>query len=376
MEGTDRSGFTLPWSPGGRPGTAAGRLRWLEVPLSDAVSYPIWVNALIFAAAAGVIWIFGSRLTRHLDGIAVKQKLDHAFVGMLLLGGITSLPELANTVTASAIGDPALGINNLLGSAAINVFLLAIADAVVGRKAVTSIVAQPSTMMMASLCMIVLIVIAFAITIGDIALAGLGVGIASLAIGGLAVFCFWLASGHDERSRWTVEEEGCDTGAVAKPRLQLSLPALWLRVAIDGACIFAAGYALSQTGDAIAQQAGLTSAVVGFGLIGTATSLPELVTVIAALRLCRPEMAFGQILGTNFVNLSLIPLGDAVFDGEPVLNTLGKFEVLSALLGTALIGVFMVGLLEHRNRTIFRMGIDSAVVMAVFACGCGLLALV
>ncbi len=347
------------------------------MPLSDAASHPIWANALIFAAAAAVIWVFGVRLTRHLDAIAVKQGLDHAFVGMLLLGGITSLPELANTITASAIGNPALGVNNLLGSAAINVVLLAVADAVVGRKAVTSIVAQPSTMMMAALCMIVLIVIAFVITAGDAPLVGIGdIGIGSVAIGALAVFSFWLAARHDERSRWSVEEEGCDADAEIAAGSDLRIGALWGRVVLDGGFIFAAGYALSQTGDAIATQAGLTSAAVGFGLIGTATSLPELVTVLAALRLCRPEMAFGQVLGTNFVNLSLIPVGDAIFDGEPVLNTLGAFETLSALLGAALIGVFMVGLLEHRDRTVFRMGIDSAVVIGLFAIGVAVLAMV
>lgn len=123
------------------------------MPLANAVSYPIWANFVIFAVAAGVIWFAGIRLTRVLDAIAAKTRLDHLFVGMLLLGGITSLPELANVVTASAKGNPSLAINNLLGSGAINILLLAIADAFVGRKAVTSIVAQPSTMMMAALCM-------------------------------------------------------------------------------------------------------------------------------------------------------------------------------------------------------------------------------
>ena len=84
-------------------------------------------------------------------------------------------------------------------------------------------------------------------------------------------------------------------------------------------------------------------------------------------------MAFGQVLGTNFVNLSLIPLADAVYAGAPVLNALGRFETLLALLGAILIGVFMVGLLEHRDRTIFRMGVDSAVVMLLFAFGSWLL---
>lgn len=82
-------------------------------------------NLLIFAVAGLVIWYSGTRLTRYLDAIALKTRMDHAFVGMLLLGGITSLPEVANVTTASAIGNPAL---------AINVLLLAIAD---GFAAVT-----------------------------------------------------------------------------------------------------------------------------------------------------------------------------------------------------------------------------------------------
>ena len=343
------------------------------MPLSDTASNPLWINMAIFGVAGAFIWLSGSRLTRLLDGVAIRHRLDHAFVGMLLLGGITSLPEVANTLTASSIGKPALAINNLLGSAAINVLILAVADALVGRHAVTAITAKPSTMMMATLCMIVLVVIAFAITIGDVAIGPLG--IAAIGIGALSIFSFWLAAGHDDRSPWAVdnEDEIADRALSDEPP-DKSRTALWAGVALHGALIFFAGYALSQTGDGLAEQLGLTSAMVGFGLIGTATSLPELVTIITALKLNRPEMAFGQVLGTNFVNLSLIPLGDAVYRGEPVLNTLGTFEVLLALLGAGLIGIFMVGLLEHRDKTILKMGRDSAVVMVLFALGFAALA--
>ncbi len=343
------------------------------MPLSDAASQPFALNVAIFVGAAAVIWFAGGRLTRLLDAVALRQRLDHAFVGMLLLGGITSLPEMANVVTASSIGSPSLAVNNLLGSAAINILLLAVADAAVGRRAITGIVARPSTMMMAALCIIVLIVIAFAITLEDVAIAPLGIGAWSAAIGALAIFSFWLAAGYDQRSPWSVRGEAGAASPAGDARRSDSVRRLWAGVAANGALIFAAGYALSQTGDAIATQANLTGAVVGFALIGTATSLPELVTVIAALRLRRPEMALGQVLGTNFVNLSLIPLADAVYAGAPVLNALGRFETLLALLGAILIGVFMVGLLEHRDRTIFRMGVDSAVVMLLFAFGSWLL---
>jgi cation:H+ antiporter len=58
----------------------------------------------------------------------------------------------------------------------------------------------------------------------------------------------------------------------------------------------------------------------------------------AALRLRRYEMAFGQVLGTSFINLSLILLADAVFSGWPETNELSRFETTSAMLGAILTG--------------------------------------
>lgn len=343
------------------------------MPLIDSTSNPLWLNAAIFIGAALVVWFAGGRLTRNLDAIAARLHLDRAFVGMLLLGGITSLPEVANVATASTMGNPALAVNNLLGSAAINVVLLALADAWVGRRAVTGIVARPSTMMMATLCMLVLISVALAVTLGDVELFGLGIG--GLAVCAISIGSFRLATGYDARSPWSVDTgEGDETETKDDAGKSGSMGELWWRIILDGGLIFAAGFALSQTGDAIAQQTGMTSALVGFALIGLATSMPELSTILTALRLHRPEMAFGQVLGTNFINLSLLPLGDALFAGGPLINQLGSFEIVSALLGAILIGVFLVGLLEHRDRTVLKMGYDSAAVILLFALGLGLLA--
>ena len=343
------------------------------MPLLDATSLPLWANAAIFLAAGIAVWFAGVRLTQNLDVIAGRQGLSGVFVGMLLLGGITSLPEVANVATASLAGNPALAVNNLLGSAAINVLLLAVADAWIGREAVTGMVVRPSTMMMATLCMLVLVAVALAVTVGDVEVMGFGVW--SIAICALSIGAFRLATGYDRRSPWTLDDghraEGRAQDDGDDPR---RLSRLWLLVAVYGALIFAAGFTLSRTGDAIAEQTGMTSALVGFALIGLATSTPELATILTALRLKRPEMAFGQVLGTNFVNLSLLPLGDALFAGGPIIDELGAFEVVSALLGASLIGVFLVGLLEHRDRTVFKMGYDSAVVIGLFVFGLGLLA--
>jgi len=345
------------------------------MPLANAQEFSIWINAAWFLGASIVVWIGGVRLTIYVDRISGLTGIGQVFAGMLLLGCITSLPEVANAITAASTGTPALAINNILGSAAINVFLLAIGDGFVRRDALTSVVASPATLMMSVLCMLVLILVAIAITTGDVLLFGVGAWGLALAI--VSVVSFWISSGYGQRSPWSVsdEEKGSkmeegeidDGGSLSE--------ALW-KAALAGAAIFVAGYMLSQTGDALAQQTGLGAGMVGFALIGIATSTPELSTIVQSIRMERYEMAFGQVLGTNFVNLSLIVLTDAAFPGGPVINTLGRFEVLSSLLGAALVGIFMIGLLERRDAVIFRMGYDSFAVIVVFVAGLGALALI
>lgn len=342
------------------------------MPLANAAEYPLPLNAAIFLAAAVIVWIAGTRLTRYLDEVSRQTGLGQAFVGMLLLGGITSLPEVANVVTSSATGSPRLGVNNLLGSAAINVLLLAVADAFVGRDAVTSVVVKPSTLMMATLCMLALIATAAAVAVGDVLIYGVGVGVGATVVCAVCIASLWIAARYDERAAWTVrggrrEPEGEDE----TPRAPF--PRLVAQTAAAGAVIFAAGYALSQAGDGLAEQTGIGVGLVGFALIGISTSMPELSSIVTALRIRRYELAFGQVLGTNFINLSLILAADVFFREGPVIDELGRFEILSALLGAALTGIFLVGLLERRNPRWMRMGYDSLAVMVLFCCGLALL---
>jgi cation:H+ antiporter len=133
--------------------------------------------------------------------------------------------------------------------------------------------------------------------------------------------------------------------------------------------IFASGFLLSLSGEAIAKQTGLGTSLVGFVLVGMSTSLPELSTIIAAIRLHRYEMAIGDILGSNVYNLLLIFVTDAVYRGEPVFNQVTPFETVAALMGIVMTGILMLGLLERRDRTVFKMGYDSAAMLCVFAGG-------
>jgi len=330
---------------------------------------PLWAIGAIFLCAAVVVWGAGSRLSSHVDAIAKKLHIGPAFAGMLLLGGITSLPELATVTTSSLTGNAPLAVNNLLGSAAVNVLLLAVADIVYGRGALTSVVAKPATLMQGVLGMMLLGLVAIIVVSGDYPLFGVGAGSIVVALG--ALLAIRVAAGFEQRRVWQPAEdaEGDDEGRKEEEGEETrSLRRLILATASLGLLILLAGVALSQSADGIATKTGISSGLVGFVLVSFATSLPELSSIIAAVRQKRYELAVGDIFGTNLFNLMLLLLADAVTPGEPVLASAGIFEALGALLALLMTGCFTVGLLERKDRTVWRMGYDAVVSLLLF-CG-------
>jgi cation:H+ antiporter len=123
----------------------------------------------------------------------------------------------------------------------------------------------------------------------------------------------------------------------------------------------------------MARQTGLGSGYIGLVLVGFATALPNLSSIVAAVRLERYEMAISDVFGANLFNLGLILLADALFAGGPILNGAGRFGILAALLGIVLTSIYLVGLLERENQRIFGMGYDSFAVLVTYIGGITLL---
>lgn len=348
--------------------------------LLDFAAFSLWINLSVFAIAAAAVWWAGSRLTRYLDVIAEKTGMGEAFAGMLLMGGITSLPEIAAVSSSAFSGNPALATNNLLGSVSINVVLIAAADAVLGRDAITSTIARPTTLMQGALVIIALALVVTAILVGDVDLGWLGAWPLALLI--YTVFAFWMSSRYSEQAPWRARTrhdpdvgEDAEQAAQTDRRTyeQMSLSRLVLQTVGVGSVILFAGFALSQSADAISKQTGLGSGFVGLVLVAFATSLPELSSITTAVRLRRYEMALGDVFGTNLLTLGLIFLADVAYAGGPVLNQAGRFEAVAALLGLVLTSIFLIGLLERGNKTILRMGYDTLAALVVFGGGLVLL---
>lgn len=333
---------------------------------------PLWQIIGLFVLAAAAVWWAGSRLPSYVVALSDKTGLGHGMAGMLVLGGITSLPELATGTSAAAIGAPLLSFNDILGSASLNLLLLALADMVLGKRPLTSVVARPVTLIQGVLGMMLFAIVAVAIGIGGGDWGG-PVGLWAIGIS-LAVLAALSLSGHAEkRPMWQVVNPP-DLELVEEAR-QTEISTLRLTWSLIGltSIILVGGVILANTGAAIARETGLGTSVIGFLVVALATSLPEASAIVGAMRHHRYELAIGEIFGSNMFNLGIILAIDLVAPGAPVIEQAGNFEIVGAMLALVLTGIFVIGLIERRDRTLLRMGEDSIAAILVYASGTTLL---
>ena len=334
-------------------------------------SWPLTALVAVFVGAAVAVWFAGTRLARLASAISGKTGIGQAAIGIMLLGATTSLPEIAVATSATLNGAPLLSINDVLGSASINIVILAIADVAYRREALTSRVPTVSVVLQGVVCIIALALVALSSSMGERQLFGIGWG-SFLIVGAYAICIRILTRSHSDH-RWRPQpansEDDADD-AKAEPR---SLKRLLGDTAVCAAVILTAGFLLARTGETLAEQTGLGASFFGAVALGFATSLPEMSTVLESVRLRRYTMAISDIFGTNLFNVTIIVLVDALHGGGPVMAEAGPFASTAALLALLMTAIYLIGMLERRDRTLLRMGYDSIAVVFTYAAGLVLL---
>lgn len=353
--------------------------------LLDFQSLSIWLNMGIFAAGAVVVWLAGTRLSHYADAIADRTGAGHAFIGALLLGGMTSLPEVTTTLTASLSGNAPLAVNNIFGGVAMQVAILAGLDLFVRKRAISSLVERPAVVLQGPLCILVLGVAIGGMVVGETGL--LWFGLWSLLTFLAALTALYLTNRYERSERWELkradeeDEETLDFNRRGQEKAEererrvreLSGGRLTLYTVLAGLAILVGGFFVARTGDALAEQTGLGSSFVGAVFVAVATSLPEVSTTYSALLLRNYRMAFSNIFGTNIFDVGILFLADVTYRHGLVLDEVGSFAQFGALLGVMVTGVYVVGLLMHRRRTFLRFGLDSLIVLLIYVGGVAVL---
>jgi cation:H+ antiporter len=345
-------------------------------------SLPIWANAVAFAGAAAAIWWAGVRVERIADELAKRTGMGQAFVGMLLLATATSLPEVATTVTAVVVlGDPTLAVYNLLGGIAFQTLLLVAADLAQRERGALTFFTPRFALLVQGIALALLL---------QVAIAGLAARgepqVLSVSVWTVLIVVVHMGALHLTRRgvpRWTPTEADdvpADRSGAEEERPRRTRRAdergerapfrtLWLRFAALSLVVLAGGWVAAGAADALADQTGLGAAFLGATLLAAATSLPELSTTIAASRAGSYPLAISNVFGSNSFDVSLLLVADVLYrDGTILAHVEGPVVFVAALAGT-MTCVYVLGLVERRDRTVLGVGWDSAAATVVYAGG-------
>jgi cation:H+ antiporter len=317
----------------------------------------------IFVLASVVIVLAGALLARSGDRIADRTGLGGLFVGMVLVAAATSLPEIAVTVSAALDGAADLAIGNLFGSSMANMALLAVVDmAYRGRVWERASPGHARTAAMA-IGLTAIPVLAILQPIGP-EVGWIGAAPIVVVVGWLSLIAWTRRSptpavsagvaSHAEAQRTptvVTVSPASDTRPASRPGIgDGSLRRDLLTVGVASVIILVAAPFLVMAAEGIALESGLGETFVGASFLAFATSLPELATAIAAVRIGADDLAIGSLLGSNAFNMAIILVADLAYTAGPILSAVEPAQAFVGVAAILLMAIVLAGII-HPSRT-------------------------
>lgn len=321
---------------------------------------------LAFSIATLIIVVVGTRLTRLADVLADRTGIGEAVAGAVLLGATTSASGTITSITAASVGNVDLAYSNALGGIAAQTAFLAVADCLYRRSNLEHAAADPSNLTQATMLVLLLSVPLIAATLPPVTV--FGVHPASVALIALYISGITLARRDREHPMWyprhtpsTREdrpEPESDAGP-STPRLAAIFIGLVLVTGV-------AGYVVAISGASIARQSGISGSLVGALMTATATSLPELVTTIAAVRRGALQLAVGGIIGGNTFDVLFLSASDVAYGDGSIYNAIDASSRFWALVGVAMTAVLLLGLIRRQEGGFANIGFESLGIVVLY----------
>lgn len=224
--------------------------------------------------------------------VARRFRIPTLIIGMTIVAMGTSAPELAVSTAASLKGNNSIAISNVVGSNIFNLMVVCGACALFQPLAV-----KPATLKKE---------LPISILVSGLLLL---LGYSGMVIGRLdgilltllfLVFLLWMiSSARKARDDASNELE-------KKQEKELSLWKCILFILCGIGAVILGGDLVVDAASAIAESFGLSPTFIGLTIVAFGTSLPELVTSLAAARKGDADMALGNVIGSNIFNIQLI----------------------------------------------------------------------
>lgn len=331
-------------------------------------NWSVGISVLIFCMCALIIAMLGTRLTRIVDQLADRMGIGEALAGAVILGAATSLSGAVLSVTAASRGHPELAISNAVGGIAVQTFFLALADLVYRRANLEHAAASVPNMLQNALLISLLALILFAPLSPDTTLWGIHP--VTPVLFGVYVYGIRLVRNARLEPMWRpsfTRETREDVPDDVEAMPPLSRLAAEFVVLTAGLAL--AGWLMEPTANRIATASGLTLTAVGVLFTAVSTSIPELVTSIAAVRRGALTLAVGGIVGGNAFDTLFMAASDVAYREGSIYHAIEDSSRFWVALTLLMSGVLMMGLIRRQEQGIARIGFESFAIIVLYVLG-------
>ncbi len=282
------------------------------------------MTVILLLMGLALLLIGGEALVRGAVALAYRYRLSPLFVGMVIVGAGTSMPELVVGVTATLGGSSPIAIGNVFGSNIANVLLILAAASLV-----RPIPSPPNVLKPDGIILLLITLAVVLLTLQGTVYFWQGLVMVMLMVALISADYLRVRSRTDPKA--AESESPPPKGAEASPNLMIAL----LLLASGFATLLFGADMLVDAAVVLARHFGVSEDVIGLTIIAVGTSLPELGSALAAARAGHTDLAYGNVIGSNLFNLLAI-LGSAAMAGPLVISqTIPLVDGTVMLLATA-----------------------------------------
>jgi len=300
------------------------------------------MNILLLIGGLLLILLGASGLTDGAASIAKRFKIPSIVIGLTIVAFGTSAPELTVSISSALKGSADIAIGNVVGSNIFNTLMI------VGCTALFAPIVITRNTLRKEIPLCILSSIVLLICANDVFFDKSEDNVLSIT-DGLIMLCFFIiflgytfAIVSNNRTESTNEEEEIKQMPIFKSTLYI--------IGGLGALIFG-GQWFVEGASGIARGLGVSESIIGLTLVAGGTSLPELATSIVAALKKNPEIAIGNVIGSNLFNIFLV-LGCSATITPLHLSGITNFDLLTLVASGILLWLFG---LFFAKRTITRI---------------------
>lgn len=276
------------------------------------------MELILFLFLAGLTVFLSFRLSYYADLLNKTTNISGVFIGGILLAGITSLPELVTCLSSIFLNNPYLAIGDILGSNFFNIAMMCFFDILFIKTMFYNYTKNRYYLIYVLLILNYLIMYLF--MGGTFNLEIFNIGLPSFII--IITYIFYLKNAKEEET---------------KKEVITTKEHVLLKFFLVGLFMVIVSILLTLVVNLIAgKNPNVASSFIGAILLGITTSMPEVTTFIALVKMKSFDLALSDIIGSNLFNLLILAIGDIFLKNKEIYYFVDKESMFLLIFGLIL----------------------------------------